>query len=667
MPFVAQAFQPAAVRATAARALCILLIASAASAQNLLDNGDFEAGQAPWNRPVTDAEAHSGQHSIVLDNSEGVNWAAVAYGPTVPLKPNQPYRISVWLTRETGDGYLEIGGYPVDESDERLRTGRSWKMFLSPIQVMTGSGLGRWQQFENTFVIRRPDLAGLKLRLIHRNAKDVIYFDDVTIEEVNLPPRPEWTFPDAVTFPGHPGEFGMRVEGARRTADGVRVLTTGAEYRFTDAGQITMRQRIGRSRDLATMQATQPFGELRIEQRDDDVCVIAGDRLAFGVQGDSMICLATNRALDLTLTSAIGVKQLVSQGPHLLAIDDDGGWVISEDHSKQYQTVGCELGELTEDTSAAGWSVSYSVGERERVALAAFPPRAYRWDDAFNKRLVNVTGLIGDDTIRFYRNYCSALLLMDAGKLYDHGREPVEGRGPYQFLDPAGMRRLVGTCHSVGMQVMCYSNTSAEGRLWFGDDSLAYFEHLRAVTEQYDLDGWYFDGVFTHDPWSEAYTHMRRVRELVGEDGIIYNHCTLNAPLNRDDFYLPFIDAYATYLLRGEGQAIKGVNDPYMRWVINSYQISNAIPTLKWDKLEGATTHEVFRAMLGFHGRMRWAYPTIPTGDSAWGGAQPPERWELDREFLTYYFPELDRREVLWRNGQLNTSIDWPQTGEATK
>jgi len=117
---------------------------------------------------------------------------------------------------------------------------------------------------------------------------------------------------------------------------------------------------------------------------------------------------------------------------------------------------------------------------------------------------------------------------------------------------------------------------------------------------------------------------------------------------------------------------VRGGNGTGVLWrgrtrVINSYQISNAIPTLKWDKIEDATTHEVFRVMLGCLGRMRWAYPTIPVGDSAWGGAQPPERWEVDREFLTYYFPELDRREVLWRNGQLDRSIDRPQPEEATK
>ena len=133
---------------------------------------------------------------------------------------------------------------------------------------------------------------------------------------------------------------------------------------------------------------------------------------------------------------------------------------------------------------------------------------------------------------------------------------------------------MIATCHELGMQVVLYSNTEAEGRLWYGADTDAYFAHLRAVTEEYGIDGWYFDGVFTRDPWSEAYSFMRRVRELVGPDGIIYNHCTLNPPLTRDDLYLPHVDTYANFLLRGEGQMIRGVTDPYLRWVVGSYRIS---------------------------------------------------------------------------------------------
>jgi len=648
-------------------ATIVLAVASLVTAApgELVENGDCESGRAPWAKAPTTEEAHSGEYSQKLDNSDGRSWAAVAYTNVVPLEPHVPYHMSVWVKRKTGDSYLRIGGYPVDAKGERLVTGRSWRMVLYPIQIMTGEGLGKWTRFETTFTVHRSDIAGLIVRFVHRNGKDVVYFDDFSICEADLPPAPAHQFPDAVLYPGHPSRFHMRVESAQATADGIRVVTTGAQYDFDcQTRTIRCRQRIGADREVVSLRSEQPFGTLEIRQQDADACVVQGDGLAFGVQGDSLIGLATNRQLDFTVTSGIAAKHLRAPGPHLLAADPDGGFVISHDFSQDYRTIGCELADLPASSAEPGWSFRYRVGPRERVGIAVFPPRAYDWETAFGKRVVNVMGLIPDESIRYYRQHCTVLMLFDAGKLYDKGREPKPGRGPYVFRDPDAMRRTVRTAHSLGMQVITYSNTSAELKLWFGRDQDASFAHVAKVTRQFDTDGWYFDGVFTRDNWSRAYSWMRRMRDLVGPEGVLYTHCTLNPPLTRDDFYLPFIDAYSDFLLRGEGQVIRGVNDPYMRYVINSHRISNAIPTLKWDKMQDAKTHDIFRGMLAFHGRFRWAYPTLPNNPSNWRGDLLARRRRLDREFVEFYFPELTRQEKLWRQSRLDTAVNWPVSVE---
>lgn len=636
-------------------------ISAFSASEELVTNGGFEDGTAPWGPTITTEEAHTGTHSIKLDNSPGRAWSGVAYNKIIPMKPFTPYRMSIWIKRKTGDGYLEIGGYPVDAKGEKLKTGRSWMMTFFPIRVMTGQALGEWTHFETVFSMYRADFAGLIPRFVSRHGKDVIYFDDFSIQQVSLPPAPEHRFPDAVLFPGHPSRFHMSVETAEQTPNGARIVTTGAEYLFDFTNcTITCRQRICAQREVISVRCAQPFGQLKIVQKNADVCVLQGDGLAFGVQADSLITLATNRTLDLTITSHIAPKHMVTQGPHLLAVDDDGGFVISHDFNSKYQTPGCELTNLPDETKLPNWNFRYRVGERERVGLAVFPPRPYDWKTSFEKRIVNVTGLLSDDAIRFYRKYCTVLMLFDANRLYDQCRTPKPGRGPYVFLDPAGMRRTVKTAHDLGMQVITYCNTTGELDLWYGDDTDKAFDHVASVTREYNIDGWYFDGVFARDGWSRAYSWMRRMRDLVGPQGILYTHCTLNPPLTRDDFYLPFIDTYNDFLLRGEGQAIKGVNDPYMRYIINSHRISNAIPTLKWDKMQDAQTHDIFRVMLAFHGRFRWAYPTVPTNETSWRGAPPPDRAALDRVFMEFYFPELDRQAALWREGKLDTSIHWP-------
>ncbi len=633
-----------------------------AGSGELVVNGGFEEGNAPWGPGITDDTAHGGKYSIKLDNSQGRPWAAVAYTKTIPLKPHVPYRVTVWIKRKTGDGYLEIGGYPVDVNGERLKTGRSWTMVFFPVKVMTGQALGEWTKFETTFTLHRDDLAGLIPRFVSRGGRDVIYFDDFSIQEADLPPAPEFRFPEGVCFPGHPSRFHMRVERVEHKANVISVVTTGAEYLFDSRKRkITCRQRIGLERQVVAVDFAQPLGELSIAQNSKDVCVLQGDGVAFGVQGDSLITLATNRALDLTITSAIAAEHLATQGPHLLAVDEHGGFVVSHDFSQKYRTKGCVISDLPESFRSPSWRFQYRVGERERIGLAVFPPRPYDWKTSFGKRIVNVTGLLSDGAIRFYQKYCNVLMLFDAYRLYDQCRTPRPGRGPYSFLDPAGMRRTVKTAHDLGMQVMTYCNTSSELDLWYGDRTDVAFDYVASVTKDYGIDGWYFDGVFTGNGWSRAYSWMRRMRELVGPDGVLYTHCTLNAPLTRDDFYLPFIDAYNDFLLRGEGQAIKGVNDPYMRYVIGSYRISNAIPTLKWDKMEDAAIHDIFRAMLSLQGRFRWAYPTVPTDEPSWRGSSP-ERAAWDKEFMEFYFPELDRQEALWREGRLDMRIQWPHS-----
>ncbi len=635
--------------------------ATRAAGRELIANGGLEHGQHPWAPTRTNEEAHTGKFSIKLDNSQGRGWAAVAYTKSIPLKPHLPYRMSIWIKRRTGDGYLAIGGYPIDAKGKRLVTGRSWRMVLFPIRVMTGEALGKWTRFQTVFTVHRPDIAGLIVRFVHRHGKDVIYFDDFSLREASLPPRPAFQFPDAVLFPGHPSRFHMRVESVEQTPQQVRVTTTGAQYVFDRAaGVITARQRIGAQRKVVTIRCAQSLGPLKVTRRDDDVCVVAGDRLAFGVQGDSLLALATNRPLDLTFASHIATKHLAAQGPHLLAVDDRGGFVVSHDFSQTHRTSGCELSGLPRSTAAPGWTFKYHIGARERVGIAVFPPRPYDWKTAFEKRIVNVCGLIPDEAIRFYRRWCTVLMLFDAGRLYDKCRQPKPGRGPYVFLDPAGMRRTVKTAHALGMQVITYCSTSNELKRWYGRDLDAAFDHVAAVTREYGIDGWYFDGVFTRDNWSVAYSWMRRIRDLVGADGVLYTHCTLNAPLTRDDLYLPFIDTYNDFILRGEGQAIRGVNDPYMRYIVNSYCISNAIPTLKWDKIRDAKTHDIFRAMLAFHGRFRWAYPTLFASAISQMGTPLSARAALDREFVDFYFPELDRRQALWRAGKLDTRIHWP-------
>jgi hypothetical protein len=157
---------------------------------------------------------------------------------------------------------------------------------------------------------------------------------------------------------------------------------------------------------------------------------------------------------------------------------------------------------------------------------------------------------------------------------------------------------------------------------------------LRTHKDRYGTDGFYFDGLGRKNEWPWSYYFIRHVREMVG-DACIYTHSTLNPPANSPSIYCPFIDTYSDFQLRGEGQVIEGVDDPYLRWVVSTWNISNSIPTLKGDKMEGTTLKERTEAMLDLHGRARWPYPGY--------------REEVDQLFTEWYFPTLDEMEAQWR------------------
>jgi hypothetical protein len=86
------------------------------------------------------------------------------------------------------------------------------------------------------------------------------------------------------------------------------------------------------------------------------------------------------------------------------------------------------------------------------------------------------------------------------------------------------------------------------------------------------VDGFYIDGLyFLNVP--QAYYLLRRMREIVGEKRLL---CLHSAPQPGGDGYLPQIDAYADYVLKGEGGRDHYGDPRYYAFFIRSKNISNA-------------------------------------------------------------------------------------------
>ncbi|MBT3377548.1 MAG: hypothetical protein HN742_12465 [Lentisphaerae bacterium] len=645
-----------------------------ATGPNLVANGNFEEGRKGWSsttRVVTDS-VKEGKQAIMLDNSAGKDWVAVVQ-QFVPLKPRTYYEFSMVARRTNGQGYVYARLDWMGSPGRRLMSSENWSAGrATPVTIRTGEGTGRWQTFSGTFRCNRPDLAGGRLVIWIANGADTVYVDDVQVRELRYPDAPDWDLGTAVAFPGRPSTFGMRVESVKEQDGTFTVRTTGAEYVLNHTtGSMACRQRIGVERLVATLTFPTPLPKLKLVTQTADVAIFVGDSIALEFQGDSLVTVATNRDLETTLASNIGCTYYRSVDPHVLALDDDGGFSLVTHARPRLESAGSAITRNPEQTQRPGWAVAHRVAAREMLALAVCPARPYDWERSFTKRIVCVNKFPPEDALKAYAEHANVLFYF-AGPLYRQ-HDPGHTHAPYEVKDPSALRAAIKLAHDHGMEVICYRHPTSY--VWAEipmEDAIADMKQFR---KEYGFDGWYFDGLYYNGQWLETYRFIRAMRDDVGANGIIYTHCTLNPPLRQCELYCPFIDSYSDFLLRGEGQTIRGPRDPYLRYVINTYKISNAIATLKGDQMlrEGAETpkpttgkplsaqekreawkqvgspiREQLDVMLRLNGRCRWAYP-------GW-----PLRKHDQEDYVDFYFKELERMQTQWKRSSKPPPIRWP-------
>jgi len=286
--------------------------------ENLVVNGGFETGREGWSSAlqVLDEGAWDGDHCGLIENTGETRDTAIVQS-FVPIEPFTYYRFSMAARRETGNGYVHVHCNWYAAPGERLMSSAQWGAGRAePVTLRTGEGVGDWRQYSGIFRSVRSDVGGVQLVIFIRDGADRVYLDNVTIEEIRYREAPAWELPGAVVYTGHPSRFGMAVEGAEQDGQTFTVTTTGARYVLdAAAGTMSCRQRIGADREVAVADFGGPVGELALAYRDDEVCVLQGDDLAIGFQGDSLVTIASNRALAAQVTSGIGAEWFRVQEP----------------------------------------------------------------------------------------------------------------------------------------------------------------------------------------------------------------------------------------------------------------------------------------------------------------------------------------------------------------
>ncbi len=630
--------------------------------ENVVINGDFEGEGGNWGPGLhlVDEGAYQGQRCGMIDSTiEGArNYIAQS---RVPVAGNTYYEFSMAARRDTGKGYVYVHCNWLGEDGKYLMSSRNWKAGRAmPVTLRTGEGTGDWRTYRGVFKCNRMDVAGLQLVIFIKDGEDKVYLDDISIREVRYPQAPAWRLPDAVIFEGRPSRFGMAVEDVQANGQTFTVTTTGAQYVLDAAtGTMSCHQRIGGEREVATVSFDGPLGELRIARQDEEVCVLTGEELAIGFQGDSLVTIATNRELSATVTSRIGAEWFRMQAPHMMAIDQQGGFCVTPHVPLERETTPVTMTAPDEDTSQPGWAMNWEVGARNMWALAVFPGREFDWKTSFEKRIIGTSDCPAPDALREYAKHANVLFLF-AG-IYD---QTPQGycHAPYNVKDTDSLDATIALAHELEMEVIVYRHPTSYGWAHLSPDY--FLEDLQAVRKRYGFDGWYFDGYPGWSSWLEAYRAMRIIRERVG-DATIYVHCTLNPPIRMTELYCPFIDSYASFLLRAEAQFINGPKDPYLQYVVGTRYISNCIATIKANEMRAealpadATAEQIKEApkaslrlqletMLKLNGRCRWAYPGWPLRAS-----------DTD-DYIGYYFVEVDRRQKQWEQTGEPIPMQWP-------
>ena len=129
-----------------------------------------------------------------------------------------------------------------------------------------------------------------------------------------------------------PWPFDMKVEKVATAADAITVTTTGGVFEFRPAaGEVLLRQRIGKQRDVGVLRLEPALlAGLKVVKKDDDAVTLhSPGGLDATVTCDSVLRLDRDHApLAATAVGSFAPEFLRAERPGVLALDNVGGFGV---------------------------------------------------------------------------------------------------------------------------------------------------------------------------------------------------------------------------------------------------------------------------------------------------------------------------------------------------
>ena len=393
---------------------------------------------------------------------------------------------------------------------------------------------------------------------------------------------------DPAVFPE--AQRGLTVESVVEQDDTVTITTTGAVMLLdAKSGTVDCRQRIGGERLVAMLYLGKPLHGVKITHNGTGFArvTIEEPKATIRVNGDSLFMLHAHTPLRAAVRTEIAPAWNASWKSNHLIVDELGGFGLY-----------CSDPELNDHYDPYGSPVaSYSLPENAVLAVGVCPPKPYDWDRSLREQVIwhwsNKTSYPPDDELRAWKPHGNVVLLQSEVMLWKDWN--------LDFVPRLGMdewTRVRDTIHGMNMPFIVYTSpfyflkgTSQEknavndqpgvcpGAIVNGENMDLFLDAITRVMKDLKPDGLYFDGQYAENP-AALYALARHSRRIIGEDGILEWHTTVELGPWGSLMYMPQADAYTDIQLRGEASDKLYGDFDYLRYFVSGYNINNCIGVL---------------------------------------------------------------------------------------
>ena len=527
------------------------------------------------------------------------------------IRPNRRYIMAVVVktnfTRFTTEVNLEVFPYDSDGNAGLMSSLNSTQDGIGlPSNTSSQPGaVDGWVRLEWDFLAPSyPNLAGGALGVSFvfgcGNLVPEVFLADFALIELPVSIR-QYQTGEGLSFAGGVGNLPMHVT----TCNAAELATASVQY-IVGNGTVTVSQLIDMPRVLASWQVSpaSALQNLRVLHSAVDRCVLGNPSMSIGVQSDGLIGFVPHGGTNVTLTVTsifTGQFNRLAYG-HLLSEDDFGGFTVSPDPGTgsgrlpRWMVLTPDLQFPALDPydrnstpkDAAGWQVAYQLQPGDRIFSAVMPVRQFEWAQSFDYDWWECPHFSGGKEIT-----CEDMLLPNASQaaqeataivlweaaVHENGGGWV---GPYvPAPSAAAVKKLVRDVQLAKKEALVYMS------MWFSytRNASAYISHVRQWKNEYGIDGIYSDGLPVFE-WLTAYEEARMLRETFPSGTLIFH----DSQEGREEgkaaaLYRPFIHAYATSTLMGEGTPSEdGSAWQWPRFATAQYRHSGAFGAMKGSK-----------------------------------------------------------------------------------